>query len=297
MTHGSEDRRQPHDEQHTSVDWGQAGIVTLVALAIVASVVMLLTSSATALRLALIAALWAAVIGAFIAFRYRGQAQHAQERLVEQEDFHRQQLDTLHNSPAVQPAPSVAEAEVLREIREELASLRAQLEELSGRSWDFEPAGLRAEARRIMELEAQTLRAERPATSEMPVIQPEPTEAERPEPRAPEGYSGVPSADAVAGRLGSQPTSRRANPLVDLIQENEQRKQRENEEQQDMETQPPVEPERGDGDVDKQAPTTVVVERVEENEPQGGRRRRDDNENALTVAELLERARQRREEQ
>ena len=50
----------------TKPDLGQIGLIVLVVLAVVASIVMLISGSAAALKIALIAALWAAVLGFFL---------------------------------------------------------------------------------------------------------------------------------------------------------------------------------------------------------------------------------------
>src|SRR5690606_12717831 len=69
------------------------------------------------------------------------------------------------------------DSDTLKEIQEELAGIRAQLEELAGREFEYEPAALRAEARRIMELERVTLSEPEEGAGESA----EPEEAEEPE--------------------------------------------------------------------------------------------------------------------
>ncbi len=78
---------------------------------------------------------------------------------------------------------------------------------MSGHEFTYEPAALHAEARRIMELEAQTAAASHHREEEIDFEQ---------------ASTGAPSADAIAGRLGNQPTSAHAdsNPLNDIISEN-----------------------------------------------------------------------------
>ena len=93
-------------------------------------------------------------------------------------------------------------------IRTELVSIRKQIEDLSGHDFTYEPAALHAEARRIMQLEAQTAAATRPGSEEGNVD-------------FTQSSSGAPSADAIAGRLGNQPSAAHAesNPLNDIISE------------------------------------------------------------------------------
>ncbi|AVH89036.1 Hypothetical protein NG00_01797 [Corynebacterium camporealensis] len=154
-------RHQSPGNDSTPRDAGQIGLIVLVVLAVIASIVMLISGSDAALKLALIAALWAAVLGFFLVVRYRRQAEESQTKLELQERAHRAELDAA-NAAAGEAggsqgaAPSNADMEILAEIREQLSTIRSQLEELSGREYTYEPAALRAEARRIMELEAQT---------------------------------------------------------------------------------------------------------------------------------------------
>ncbi|HCT3315625.1 DUF6779 domain-containing protein [Corynebacterium striatum] len=177
-------------------DAGSIGLIVLVILAVIASMVMLISGSASALKLALIAALWAAVLGFFLVVRYRREAAES--------------AALLEAERSRQPAPVQQDSDIMEEIRRELASIRAQIEELSGREFTYEPAALHAEARRIMELEEKT---------------------REPEVNFTQASKGAPTADAVAGRLGSQPSAPRTpqhNPLDDIIaqrvqQRNEQK--------------------------------------------------------------------------
>lgn len=177
-------------------DAGSIGLIVLVILAVIASMVMLISGSASALKLALIAALWAAVLGFFLVVRYRREAAES--------------AALLEAERSRQPAPVQQDSDIMEEIRRELSSIRAQIEELSGREFTYEPAALHAEARRIMELEEKT---------------------REPEVNFTQASKGAPTADAVAGRLGSQPSAPRTpqhNPLDDIIaqrvqQRNEQK--------------------------------------------------------------------------
>ena len=152
---------------NNQTDRGQIGIAVLVALAIVASIVMLIAGSDAALKIALLAALWAAVVGFFLVTRYRRLAQKSEDELAYREKLHQAELEK---------AQTAEEPEVLAEIREQLSTIRQQLEDLSGREFGYEPAALRAEARRIMELEDNFKQTS----------------------------AGAPSEDAIAGRLGNQ---------------------------------------------------------------------------------------------
>ncbi len=259
-------------------DWGQIGLIALVALALIASIIMLLTDSATALKLALLAALWAAVIGVFLGGRYRNQARAVEQEMAHREEALRAEITAIKEKADAQEKTPEIDPQILEDIRKEIAVVRAQLEELSGRAFEFEPAALRAEARRIMELEAQTMKAARPATEEVPVVVPEPEpereedlEAEIPKPTVSADYSGVPSAAAVAGRIGSTPSRDIPNPLTEII--NEKKRQ-----------------EAGAEKAGAPEPATPKATEVEDEETGRGRRRRDEHAGGVSVAELLARA-------
>lgn len=188
-------------------DAGSIGLIVLVILAVFASMVMLISGSASALKLALLAALWAAVLGFFLVVRYRREAAES--------------AALLEAERSRQPAPVQQDSDIMEEIRHELSSIRAQIEELSGREFTYEPAALHAEARRIMELEEKT---------------------REPEVNFTQASKGAPTADAVAGRLGSQPSAPRTpqhNPLDDIIA---QRVQQRKEQPVPKQTQQPVPP-------------------------------------------------------
>ncbi|MER0102388.1 DUF6779 domain-containing protein [Corynebacterium sp. KPL2734] len=195
--------RSSSKNSSSSPDWGQIGIIALVILAVIASIVMLISGSAAALKIALIAALWAAVVGFFLVMRYRRQAEESVTKLELQERAHRAELKQARAAEGKE----LPDQQILDEIRTELASIRKQIEDLSGHEFTYEPAALHAEARRIMELEAQTAAASHRREENVDFEQ---------------ASSGAPSADAIAGRLGNQPSGAHAdsNPLNDIISEN-----------------------------------------------------------------------------
>lgn len=227
---------------------GNLWVIVPFVLAVIGTVVMLFTNSASALKVALIFALWAGAAGIMVIERTRRDRDRAAAELAQA----RRQLEA-EPAPApapepTQPAPlSDADMAVIRELQEELKALRAQLEEMRGAAFEYEPAAVRASARRIQELEEPERPAPRPGPSN------DDTTRIAPVPGRP---AGAPSADAVAGRLGQQPTREHPNPLSALISEREAQK-----------PAPKPEPEH-----------------------RGGRRRRDERgEGGLTVAELLAR--------
>lgn len=201
---------QPDSQPPTSVessetgsktDAGSIGLIVLVILAVIASLVMLISGSANALKIALLASLWAAVLGFFLVVRYRRQAHEANELLAVERAHAASSLTASGSSTA-------DNSQVLAEIRSELEAIRAQIEEISGREWVYEPAALYAEARRIQELERKAGGGsvdERGDATNVNFTQ---------------KSGGAPSADAVAGRLGSQPTHPVSNPLDNLLADN-----------------------------------------------------------------------------
>lgn len=176
-------------------------LVVLVVLALAASVVMQLTDSNAALKLALLAALWAAIIGFFLVSRYRRQAQRSREQLAYEQRLHRSELreaqaraEAVRGDVAQAPVHgglSEEDIAILSEIRAGIDEVRSKLEDLQGHAFEYEPAALRAQAWRLQELEdnAGTVAAKTPVFEV-----PEKT-----------GHvAGAPSLDAVAGRLGQE---------------------------------------------------------------------------------------------
>ena len=230
----------------SQVDRGQVGVIVLIVLAVIATVVMLLSNSEVALRLALLASLWSAVIGFFLVTRYRRQAQSAEQRVADHERFMRQQQESAEGAVSGLPAQQTradgstgVDAERFEEmwasIRAELTVIRTHLEELQEREFGYEPAALQAEARRIRELEQQTDRAGSEfagsefASSAFSYQQPGDQN------NGGVGFasgSGIPSQEAIAGKLGSQPSQPQPNPLSALISEREQEKRQQQARQQ-----------------------------------------------------------------
>ncbi|MDO5669841.1 MAG: hypothetical protein Q4G50_07540 [Corynebacterium sp.] len=264
-------------EEQGGVDRSQVMLVILIVLAFIASIVMLFTDSDGALKIALLAALWAAIIGFFLVFRYRRDAEAARQELALSTELARAEAreEVREEVRALEKPEPSRDTAVLEDIQRELAGIRAQLENLAGRSFEYQPAAVRAHAHRIQELESTF------APEESDVPEPEPS-------------FGAPSADAVAGRLGQQPSRPQSNPLADLIREKQQATEPRPfntgafqtvswQPEREAEPEPEVEPE----------PEPVVEKPEPETEPEPesrGRRRRDENTSGLTVAELLARA-------
>lgn len=137
----------------------------LVALALLASVLMLSMDSDGWLKVALIAALWAAFFGVVLVLRYSGALKLAREQAENQESYFQSQLEheraQLEKREAATQAKYAAEAKKsqdqrdkhLAELRAELAHMRKQLAELTGEDFDEgEQRAVRATAERVREL-------------------------------------------------------------------------------------------------------------------------------------------------
>ena len=254
--------------QNASPDRTNLWVIVPFAVAVIGTVVMLFTNSANALKVALIFALWAGAAGILVSAKARRdrdaaaiEAAAAEQRIQDQEERHREEL-------AAKPATQPVDVEALRELQDQIQALREQLEELNGRVFEYEPAAVRASARRITEL-APTPEPEPKPEEPKPEPEPQPS----PSPSTDETAvisrvrpTGAPSSDAIAGRIGAQPSSRPArNPLSDLISEREAEKA----EKAQAEPEPAAEARP---------------------EQRSGRRRRDERgDQALSVADLLAR--------
>ena len=254
--------------QNASPDRANLWVIVPFAVAVIGTVVMLFTNSANALKVALIFALWAGAAGILVSAKARrdrdaaaNEAAAAEQRIQDQEERHREEL-------AAKPAAQPVDVEALRELQDQIQALREQLEELNGRVFEYEPAAVRASARRITEL-APTPEPEPKPEEPKPEPEPQPS----PSPSTDETAvisrvrpTGAPSSDAIAGRIGAQPSSRPArNPLSDLISEREAEKA----EKAQAEPEPAAEARP---------------------EQRSGRRRRDERgDQALSVADLLAR--------
>ena len=268
--------------KNTSSDSATLWVIVPFVVAVIGTVVMLFTNSANALKIALIFALWAGAAGLILNFRSRRErddatrdAEAAREQVREQEERHKAVIAAL---PQGENAP--VDMEALRALQDEIQALRAQLEELNGRVFEYEPAAVRASARRISELESTP----EPEPALTPEPEPEPTpepEPARPSPSNDDTVvldrvrpTGAPSSDAIAGRIGTQPSGRPArNPLSDLISERKA--------QAEAEAKPEPQPEP--------KPEPTPEPEPQEEPRRSGRRRRDERENSISVAELLAR--------
>ncbi|ANE05407.1 DUF6779 domain-containing protein [Corynebacterium crudilactis] len=245
-----------------SVDRGQILLAALIGLALIASVIMLLADSDGAMKIALLAALWAAIIGFFLVYRSRKQVDAAaQEKetleLAHQAELNRLEAERLQSKVDKTETQRAQDQKTLQDIKVQLEELRTQLSDLSGREWGYEPTMLRAEARRVLELESQQMRVEQtPVETPAMFVTPEPVA----EPEIPE-VPVIPEPVAAPA------------PVAEPI---------------------PV-PEPIEVEVEE-APTTGRRRRRHAAPDEGGGRRRKDERGGLSVAELLAAARKREQE-
>lgn len=206
-----------------------------IALVLVAAAtaVLVLSDDARLLRLGLVAALWAALFGAFGVARLRHRIAEGDRRATEQQRIYELELEreiaARHEFEAEAEAEArrrVAEEtdDEMRQLRAELGRLRSILEQVTGGDVLFERVALRAGATRVRRFpeDPQPLPAAQPGeiagrlTGEHPVPPAEPVREEhhqrprRPEPQpAPRpGRPAAPSTDTpvsvtVEGDLGA----------------------------------------------------------------------------------------------
>lgn len=135
----------------------------LLVLAVIASVVMLFASSAGWMKVAVLLALWAAVIGAVLVTRYRKTIALERKRLETIEELHKVELDrelATHREQELILEQNYLDSlegsndDNIAALRAEVFALRAQLAEFMGEDFDDEQVALRAQAERLRELDS-----------------------------------------------------------------------------------------------------------------------------------------------
>ncbi len=145
---------------------GLALVVAVLSFAVVAAAVLVFSDSSRWLRLAVVAALWAALLAAFAAARYRNQAVEREEREDELQRVY--ELELERECAARREYELEVEAETRRQLeddsrselddlRSELRTLRENLEALLGGEVLVERVALRAEATRMRALDQARL--------------------------------------------------------------------------------------------------------------------------------------------
>lgn len=254
---------------------GRILMFVLFALALVASVLMLFVDSEVWSKVAVIAALWAAFIGAVLVTRYAGALKAERERLRQLDGEHRAELEREKSQFMQREATlesdynkrlRAARDEHLEQLRAELAQMRRQLAELSGRDLGEEDQrAVRARAERIRELENAAQpphRPTRPATHQ-PAHHPAQSSAQSPAQNSTAQPAQQPSAHAK-----HEPRPQFSTGSFHAVQWSGQ-----------------------DSQETSQLPLVVDTTAMDtpDEEPKRGRRRADESSEGLTVAELMKR--------
>ncbi|MGV8875393.1 MAG: DUF6779 domain-containing protein [Rhodococcus sp. (in: high G+C Gram-positive bacteria)] len=151
----------------------QLFLAALVVLGIVASVLLLFTESVQWMRVGVLSALWAAVIGAFAMTKYRREAAADQTKAKDLQTVYELQLareisarrEYEMNVEARVRSESRMEIDEVAALRDELAALRQNLQVLFDGNLPTERVALRAEAMRMQELGGRRYDSYQPAPS------------------------------------------------------------------------------------------------------------------------------------
>src|SRR3954468_7165211 len=156
----------PSDEQQDrGRGTGRLLLVAAMALALVAPALLVLSDNARWLRLAVVSALWAALVGAFLAARYRRQVADREDEVADLQSVY--ELELEREVAARREYELEIEAESRKRIqeesrddldalRDELRALRENLQALLGGEVLVERVALRAESTRMRSLSDQS---------------------------------------------------------------------------------------------------------------------------------------------
>ena len=154
-------RRDSSDEPEVGSSGGRVLLAGAVLFALAATGLLVLTDEQKWLRLGIVAALWAALGGAFLAAKYRRQVVDQREAAAERQRIYELELEREiaarreYELEVAAEAKRQAEAEArddLAVLRDELAKMRQTLESLLGGEFLVERYALRAESTRMRSL-------------------------------------------------------------------------------------------------------------------------------------------------
>ncbi len=299
-------------------------MIGLVVLAVAASIMMLLLDSDVWQKIAVIAALWAAVLGLVLVSKYSNllSAEKAKNRGIDAR--HQAELARVESAGREREAQLQSEFaqksqanrdEQLELLRQELAQMRVQLAQMSGVELTPEQTAVRARAERIVELEqGKNKEKDKPAENtrqpasrgshrkhEAPRSAATNKAASHTERRVPGFSTGSFAAVKWSGRDTSQDAQTTAQiPLVvDSTEVNKKRHAAQSEQdraqapnaQQNAQSQPsqsqPAQPQQASSPASPAQPGATADERH-------GRRRADESPKGLTVAELMARFKEKK---
>lgn len=154
-------RRDSSDEPESGSSAGRALLVGAVVFAAVATGVLVLSDEQRFLRLGIIAALWAALVGAFLAAKYRRALAEQQAAAADRQEIYELELEREIAARREYELEVVAEAKRQAEeesrddiaaLRGELQNIRQTLEGLLGGEFLVERYALHAESTRMRSL-------------------------------------------------------------------------------------------------------------------------------------------------
>lgn len=160
----ADDGEQVDDGRRT----GRLLLGGLLALALVATVILVFSESAEWLRVGVLAALWAAFIGAVFAAKYRGQVHERQNEIADLQELYELELERevsarreyeLELEAKSNDEVADEHAKQLDALRAELRVLRENIEALVGGEVLVERVALRAESTRMRSLQNSPGRA------------------------------------------------------------------------------------------------------------------------------------------
>ncbi|MET7991453.1 DUF6779 domain-containing protein [Amycolatopsis sp. NPDC005232] len=140
---------------------GRPWLVVGFVLAIGATLALVLSDDLRFLRLGIVAALWAALIGAFLAVRYRKHAAHSEDAVAEAQAVYELELEReiaarreyeLEIEAETRETAEVKSREELDALRAEVSALRESLQSLFGGEVLLERVALTAQATRMRSL-------------------------------------------------------------------------------------------------------------------------------------------------
>src|SRR5213080_3725941 len=140
---------------------GRPFLVVGFILAIGATLALVLSNDLRYLRLAIVAALWAALIGAFLAVKYRKQATQSEDAVAEAQAVYELELEReiaarreyeLEMEAEKTNVADSKEREELAALRAEVSALRDSLQSLFGGEVLLERVALTAQATRMRKL-------------------------------------------------------------------------------------------------------------------------------------------------
>jgi hypothetical protein len=155
------------DDSETEDEWSKDSrnarllMVAVLGLAVAATAALVLSDNAHWLRLGVLAALWAALLGVFLASRFRKSMTERENQVVDLRAVYEQELERevaarreyeLEAEAVARKQVEEANREDLAELRSELRNLRQSLERLTGGEVLVERFALQAQSTRMRSL-------------------------------------------------------------------------------------------------------------------------------------------------